>query len=93
MGDRSNTTAERRHVSPLLALHLWRICHFKEGGSVSTPLTSSHYIAGDPDPNPNILSLILTLIQMKLSVILPTYNERESLPIIVWLISRTLVEQ
>ncbi len=29
MGDRSNTTAERRHVSPLLVLHLLRVCHFK----------------------------------------------------------------
>ncbi len=24
----SNTTTERRHVSPLLVLHLWRVCHF-----------------------------------------------------------------
>ncbi len=29
MGDRSNTTAERRHMSSLLVLHLWRVCHFR----------------------------------------------------------------
>ncbi len=29
MGDCSNTTAERRHVSPLLVLHLWRVCYFR----------------------------------------------------------------
>ncbi len=28
MGNRSNTTAERRHVPPLVDLHLWRVCHF-----------------------------------------------------------------
>ncbi len=28
MGDHSNTTAEHRHVSPLLVLHLWKVCHF-----------------------------------------------------------------
>ncbi len=28
MGDRSNTTAERRHLSPLSVLDIWRVCHF-----------------------------------------------------------------
>ncbi len=27
-GGRSNTTTERRHVPPLLDLHLLRVCHF-----------------------------------------------------------------
>ncbi len=31
MEDRSNTTAERRHVSPLWGLHLLRVCHFTLG--------------------------------------------------------------
>lgn len=29
----------------------------------------------------------------KYSVILPTYNERRNLPIIVWLLNRTFTEQ
>ena len=30
---------------------------------------------------------------MKYSVILPTYNERKNLPVIVWLLARTFTEQ
>ncbi len=55
MGDCSNTTAERRHVSPLLVLHIRRVCYFRLFNLFVSVTTLMHAVQANP-PNDALLN-------------------------------------
>lgn len=68
--------------------------NFTHAHSTSTARSSS--AMGLPSSPPPTLTPMHTVIDMpndKYSVILPTYNERRNLPIIIWLLAKTFSEQ